>query len=62
MVVGEHLATIRPMKNKALALLGLLVLALPACNSTEQERVAVAVDDPVAATLPEIRYYEIADT
>lgn len=60
MVVGEQLATIRPMKNKALALLGLLVLALPACNTTEQEM--VAVDDPVAATLPEIRYYEIADT
>jgi hypothetical protein len=48
------------MKNNALALLGLLVLALPACNSTEQER--VSVEDPVAATLPEIRYYEIADT
>ena len=60
MVVVELSDTIRPMKNNALALLGLLALALPACNSTEQEKVAVA--DPVPATLPEIRYYEIADT
>ncbi len=60
MVVGELLDTIRRMKNNASTLLGLLVLALPACNSTAPER--VAVDDAVSATLPEIRYYEIADT
>lgn len=53
------------MKNNALALLGLpllglLALALPACSSTESQR--VSVDDAVSATLPEIRYYEIADT
>jgi len=65
MVMGELLATIRRMRNNALALLGLpvlglLVLALPACNSTEQER--VSVDDAAAATITEIRYGEIADT
>jgi len=73
MVVWGLSATIRRMKNNALALLGLpvlglLVLALPACNSTGQEsgqetgQEMAAVDDPVPATLPEIRYYEIADT
>lgn len=65
MVVGELLDTICRMKNNAstllgLLVLGLLVLALPACNSTAPER--VTVDDAVSATLPEIRYYEIADT
>ena len=64
-MVGELSGTILRMNNNALALLGLavlglLVLALPACNSAEQER--VSVDDAVSATLPEIRYYEIADT
>ncbi len=65
MALGELSDTIRRMKNNALTLLGfpllgLLALALPACNSTEPER--VVVDDAVSATLPEIRYYEIADT
>ena len=64
-MVGELSDTIRRMKNNALPLLGLpvlglLVLALPACNEAEPE--LVSVDDAVSATLPEIRYYEIADT
>ena len=55
----------RRMKKNVLALLGLpvmslLILTLPACNSTKQEH--VAVDDAASAALPEIRYYEIADT
>ena len=65
MVAGDLSDTIRRMKNSVSALLGLpvlglLVLALPACNSTEPAR--SSVEDAAVAPLPEIRYYEIADT
>ena len=46
------------MKIRALAALGPSLLALAACGSTESSRASTAE----AATLPEIRYYEIADT
>ena len=47
------------MKNRPLTLLGLLLLGVAGCrsDSSQQSKAEVA-----AAPLPEVRYYEIADT
>lgn len=47
------------MKNRSLSLLGLLTLAVVGCrNDTSQQSETTTA----AAPLPEVRYYEIADT
>jgi len=47
------------MKNPSLALLGLLLLGVAGCRSdaSQQSQTEIA-----SARLPEVRYYEIADT
>ena len=52
------------MKNHRLLVLGLAVLALPACRSAGEEpaEAPAAMETPAPEVLPEIRYYEIADT
>ena len=47
------------MNNRPLTLLGLLVLGVAACRSDSSQQSEAAV---AAAPLPEVRYYEIADT
>jgi len=50
------------MKNPLLGFLGVLALGLPACRSADPVPQNAAVVDPVPATLPELRYYVVADT